>query len=213
MEPLFLLFGGVLGFVFSVPLISGVVWCVQIAINRGWLAGLSAGLGIALAQTLWANLAAFLIFQLAPYSDRYNWAFRFLAAIILLSMSFRVFQIGKIESLAYKGSLVDANAIFRRTFIIALAMPMRFLGYLALLVAMSLHLRVQPIVNGFLLAIGVGAGSFLWWLCFVTLAALFGKRVPEPITIRSLNKLRFLGAAVLLGVMFIGTVPLVVSMK
>ncbi len=209
MSNFFFYFGIILGLVFSTTIVSGAVWCVQITLRRGFLTGLSAGTGIAVAQSLWSSLAAVMVFWLYPFSDSMDWMFRFFAAGVLVYMSTTVFGAEKIKSLRYEGDLKGIGKIFRSTFGIALAMPMRLPGFLALLISMNFHVRQIDYGNAVLIGVGVGLGSFAWWAYYVVLAALFGKRVPEPITVKSMNKLKVLAGSVLLALMFICLAPMV----
>jgi hypothetical protein len=78
---------------------------------------------------------------------------------------------------------------------------------------MSLQTKTHPWWAVVMLALGVGAGSFLWWLIFIGLAALFGRKVPEEICLKSLNKLKTLAVVVLFGLVLIGVAPLVPGFK
>ena len=192
MSPFFFFFGGVLGLILSVTMVPGAVWCVQMTLHRGWVCGVTAGAGIALAQMIWATVAALMVFSLAGFSNAFDWVFRVVAASILLYMCATVYGAPPIQTLRYEGPVRGAMGVFRKTFGIALTMPMRLPGYVAIIIAVSLHLRRHDLGNAALLGMGAGLGSMAWWLYFSALAALFGHRVPEPITLRSMNKLRIL---------------------
>lgn len=209
MHPFFLIAGVVLGLVFSVTTVAGAVWCVQISMRRGFMSGLAAGGAIAAAQSFWAFLAALIIFKCGGFGYRYDWLFRICAILILGSMALTVFQSQRIQSINYTGPIKGVFKVFKTTLGIALTMPMRLPGYLALLVSVSLHYRPRGVGDALLLGAGVGVGSLVWWLWFVVLAVLFGQRVPEPVTLKSMNKLKTLAGSVLLALMIIGAAPLV----
>ncbi len=204
MEPLFyLLIGVILGVIYSATMIAGVVWCVQITIRRGLRAGAGAGLGISAAQTVWAALAAGTVCRLfSRYADRLDWFYRLAAAGMLLYLASGVLRARKIRTLHYGGPLRGFAPVGKTSFGIALAMPMRFAGYLALFVAVNFHLRQHPLTGLLWFSAGIGLGSFLWWFNFSLLAWLFGNQVPEDVSLHSLNKLRVL-AAVVLGALFL----------
>lgn len=208
MNLFFPIIGFVLGFVFSVTMVSGAVWCVQITVHRGWVCGTAAGIGIALAQFIWSLLAAIIVWWLAKYSENFDWLYRITAALILGYMGMTVFQSPRFDTIHYDGPLKGFYNVLKATFNLALAMPMRLAGYTSLLIAVSLHLRVRPMEFTFLLSLGVGLGSFVWWSYFTLLATLFGKRVPEKISVHSMNKLRFLGGTIFLVLVIICIAPL-----
>ena len=208
MNLFFPIIGFVLGFVFSVTMVSGAVWCVQITMHRGWVDGTAAGLGISLAQIVWSVFAAFFVWWLARFSEEYDWLYRICAAFVLGYMSMTVFQSPRFNTIQYDGPLRGFFSVLWTTFSLALAMPMRLAGYTSLLIAVSLHLRERPFEFAILLALGIGLGSMAWWFYFTLLAALFGKRVPEQISVQSMNKLRFLGGSIFLVLVIICIAPL-----
>lgn len=204
----FLPAGAVLGTVFATTQVAATVWCVQIAMSRGLRAGLGAGLGIALAQGLSSLLASLIVFTLARWTDHADWGYRFFAGGILAAMGFAVVQSRKIQTLEYEGDLRRFLPIFGTSFSIMLTMPMLLLGYVAQMIACSLHLRAHHFSNAPLFGLGVVLGSFAWAVYFVLLAWAFGHRVEREITLKSMNKLRFLAVAVLTGLFVIGVLPM-----
>ena len=146
---------------------------------------------------------------MAQYSGRYDWIFRLFSAGVLAYLCTTVFGAARIRDLSYAGPLRSGVEIMRHTFMAALTMPMRLPGYIALIIAMNLHLRQHDLAYSVVLGTGIGIGSFAWWGYFALLAAVFGDRVPEPISVRSMNKLRVLAGSVLAALCFIGLAPLV----
>ena len=95
----------------------------------------------------------------------------------------------------------DASELFFQAFNRSLAIPMRLPTAIALLLATGVYTNHPPTWE---VALVVMLGGFVgigwWWGQLFVLTALFAKRVPEPITVRSLNKIRpFCG--VLLGIL------------
>ncbi len=209
----YLIFGVILGTVFSVTTIAATVWCIQITIYKGFWAGSIAGFGVALSQFGWALIAAAVVVYISSYAWEFDWLYRILAVPTLLSMAWSIFGSKKIESISYRGEFSKNSEIFYNTFINAIRMPMRFSGYISLFISVSLQLspgfKNEGFISGLLIAVGVFIGSMFWWLFFIILAALFGKRVPEPVTLKSLNKLKFLSGMVLLALALICAIPLI----
>ncbi len=204
----FLAAGAVLGTVFAATQLAATVWCVQIALSCGLRAGLGAALGISLAQGFSALLASLIVFTLARWTDHADWGYRFFAAAILAAMGFTIVQSRKIQTLDYEGDLRNFLPIFGTSFIIMLTMPMLLLGYVAQMIACSLHLRQHHYSNALLFGLGVFFGSCAWAFYFVLLAWIFGHRVERDITVKSMNKLRILAVAVLTGLFVIGVLPI-----
>ena len=209
----FLIFVGiVLGVVFSVATFPGAIWSVQMTMKRGWMTGMAAGLGIASAQVIWAAVASGLLFMTARYSFELDWLYRICAAAVLFYMSITAVGANRVVSLEYTGPLKGILRVYWHSFSLAVSMPMRFFGYLSYFIAVSLHLfphfRKYGVIDTLLLGFGVGIGSMLWWAYLATLTALFRERVPEPVSIRSLNKLRRLAGLIYLLLMLMCIVPL-----
>ncbi len=204
----FLPVGIVLGIVFSVATFAGAVWCVQITLKRGY----GAGFGIALAQGFWAVVAVNILFAADQYSFRFDWLFRMGAALVLFYMGLTAVAAERATTLDYEGPLRKGGAVFRHTFSTALGMPLRLFGYLSYFVATGLHLfphfRGYTFQDTLLLGTGVAIGSLCWWIYLALLAALFGRRVPEPITLKSMNKLRGLAGIVYFLLLLMCTLPL-----
>ncbi len=211
MNPLFAVGGAVLGLIFAPTMIPGAVWCVQTTLNSGWRGGTAAAAALAAAQALWAAVAATVLF-LASGPVRYtDLPLRILAVLVLGYMALSVIRARRLDSLASATPVQAPARILRRTFVLACLMPMRFAGYAALLVAVSLHLHRHGAANAVFIGIGVGAGSLAWWLFFVLLAYRYGRSVPEAISVRSLNKLRVLAVAVFCGLMALALAPVLAS--
>jgi len=213
MNIFFLIFGILLGIVYAATMVASVVWCVKITLARGIKAGLAACLGISVAQVFWSGAAASAIFWLAWQSLNLDSLMRVLAGCTFIYMGKSVYQASRLTRLRYEGELTEFYTVLKSTFNVALTMRLRLPGYLALIVSVSLHLRQYPVINAALLAVGVGMGTMLWLLFFTVLAGLFGKRVPEPITLHSMNKLRTLAVAVFAGLFLIVTAPMVFNFE
>jgi hypothetical protein len=79
---------------------------------------------------------------------------------------------------------------------------------MALLVSVSIHWRGPGLGAAAIFSMGAFFGQMLWYAGFILLTVLFGKQVPEPVTLRSLNKLRKLAVTVQLGLAAIILAPL-----
>ncbi|QYY36992.1 LysE family transporter [Ruficoccus sp. ZRK36] len=206
-----LLFKGfVLGFIFSVIMVPGAFWCVQVTRQHGLRSGLAVVWGITLGQAVWIAVAIALmgVLSLLPLRMQLDWVFRTAAAALMLYMSLMLLRARKAESLACPSLPGGRRRIFRGTLAVSLGMPMRFFGYMAFCVAANLGVHPGGVTGSVFVVVGAIIGTLLWWLYLVGLAVLFGKRVPERITLRSLNKLSRLGSIVLILVCVLTVLPL-----
>lgn len=90
-------------------------------------------------------------------------------------------------------------------------MPWRFPVWAGLLITMSIHLRGPGWEAAVLFTAGTFIGQMAWALNFVFLAGLFGHRVPEDITLHSMNKLRLLAIIVPAGLILVILAPVVIE--
>lgn len=208
MSPFFFVAGVVLGCVMAVPMTGATVWVVQATLGRGWRAGLGAAGAVAAAQWVPAGGGAFLVIGLSWAPDVLHPVARTAAAVLLLLLARTVLLGPGVAELRYDGPWQGPWQVTRETWRRAWKMRWRLGGYAAQFIAVSLHWRPQRWETAALLASGVVVGAFLWLLNFVALAAIFGPHVPEPITLRSLNKLRPLGSLTLCGLALISVVAL-----
>jgi len=133
---------------------------------------------------------------------------RLAVAGFLLWMSWRVKGASLLEGLFLDKS--EPAPSTWKTLGRAFRMPWRLPLWMGLLVSISVHLRGPG--NFAAAAFGTGAvvGLWLWYLHFLIVAGLFGRRVAEPICVQSLNKLRPLSFAVLAGLALLVLAPLVI---
>ncbi|WOO41945.1 LysE family transporter [Rubellicoccus peritrichatus] len=201
--------GLVLGFIYSVAMVSGTVWCAQVTVKRGFVAGLAVCFGIALAQAVLCGMALLALYGLLLMPFDLGFALRILATVVFIYMAYKMFTAPKAKTLKSKEADTYPSRLFYITFILSITMPMRLGGYLSFSIAAGLPFHGFSGVAAPWIAIAAGCGSMIWFTYIACLAALFGHRVPEHITLRSINKLNFLSGVVFALVAFITMLPLV----
>ncbi len=202
---LFLLPAGVvLGLLFSATMMAGPVWAAQVSRAGGVGKGMAAAAGFAMGQAVWSALAACALFSVGTAYWRVDLWFRIGAMAVLAILLLNLVRAPRLQWLQLHQS---PHRPLLYTLRATLRMPLRLSGYLALIVAVNLPLRVHGLSNALLFATGVFTGVVLW-MGFFVLVAHFGRNVPESVCIRSLNKLRTLGVAVLIGLILICAGPL-----
>ena len=207
-----LLKGFVLGFIFAVTMVPGTVWCVQVTRHYGLAGGIKAVAGIVAGQAIWilAAILIMLVLWMLPLQGKLALVFRPLAAVVFLYMSFTHFRAKKAETLTCPPLAGGGKRLFRGTLAVSLGMPMRFFGYLAFCVAAGFNTHSPGSKTALMVVLGAVIGTSLWWVYMVGLAAIFGNKVPERISLRSINKLNPLSGIVLLLVCAMTLAPLLV---
>lgn len=180
---------------------------IRTTVARGNGQALLSALGMTAGQLPHAALAAVLAFSFPDLSRPADPALRLVAAVFLAWMALKTLKAAPLRQLAFqdgsRGKSIWADS-FRRS----LFMPHRLPLWICLLLSTGVHLRgpgleaVPPFV------VGAVVGQLGWHLHFIVVAALFGGRVPEPISLRSLNKLRSLAGIVIGGLALLLLAPL-----
>ena len=189
------------GFILSLALFPGTVWLVKVGLTGGSLKAFIVTLGFALSQFFWLMVAIPGLLMMTKHLAPLRPVMHIFAAVALVYMAFKTFRSRRLETLEYASELPSLIVLFRDAFNRALAMPMRLPIAMAILLATGVYANNPPtwdVVPSVLL--GGFVGVAWWWGQLFVLTVLFAKRVPEPITLKSLNKIRpFCG--VLLGLL------------
>ena len=202
------LIGGIwLSLLYSATVMPASIWVIQLTVSRGWVSGLLAGSGLTLGQVPSCLVASLLLFQAPHIWQSVDLWLRIGAAIFLLWMSMRSAKSAPVGSLTLhiRGS---RRALFVSSFWRSLTMPWRFPLWCGIILSISIHLRGPGWEAAGFFTIGAVIGQILWQAHFILLAGLFGKRVPEDISLRSMNKLRLLATIVLGGLAVIVLAPI-----
>lgn len=201
------MFGGIwLSLLYSAAVMPGSVWVIQLTVNRGWISGLLAGLGLSLGQVPWCLAASLLLFQFAEFWQYMDLCLRGAAVVFLVWMSIHSAKSSRVESL--KLEIQGSKwALFKVSLWRSFVMPWRLPLWAGLIVSVSIHLRGPGWEAAGLFTAGSIIGQLSWFAHFVLISGLFGHRVPEDISLRSLNKLRLLATIVLAGLALIILAP------
>jgi threonine/homoserine/homoserine lactone efflux protein len=199
--------GGIwLSLLYSATVFPASVWIIQLTVSRGWLCGLACSLGLALGQVPWCLIAGLLLFQFSEFWQAGDLWLRGAAVGILVWMAIRSTRSTRVLTLHVD---IDASTwtLFKSGLWRSLVMPWRLPLWMGIIVSVSIHLRGPGGELAPLFTLGAILGQMGWFIHFVLIAGLFGHRVPEDISLRSLNKLRLLATVVLGGLAFIILAP------
>lgn len=202
------LIGGLwLSLLYAATVPPASIWTIQVTLGRGARAGLLAAVAIALGQFPWCLLATALLFTNTEAWQALDHWLRGAAAGFLLWMVYRNLRAPELARLTGE-TREPPGSLFRPTLVRSLLMPWRLPVWMALLVSVSIHWRGPGLGAAAIFSMGAFFGQMLWYAGFILLTVLFGKQVPEPVTLRSLNKLRKLAVTVQLGLAAIILAPL-----
>ncbi|MEX0331538.1 MAG: hypothetical protein AB3N64_08965 [Puniceicoccaceae bacterium] len=199
--------GGIwMSLLYSATVMPASVWAIQLTVSRGWLCGLACSLGLALGQLPWCVAAALILFEFSGLWQTVDLGLRALAAGFLLWMALRSARAPAVRALRVETES-GTWALVKSSFWRSLVMPWRLPLWAGLIVSVSVHLTGPGWELAPLFGFGALVGQLGWFAHFVLIAGLFGRRVPEDISLRSINKLRLLATVVLAGLALIILAP------
>lgn len=179
------------GFIFSLALFPGTVWLVKIGVFGTAKQVLAAALGFALSQLFWLLVCIPGLLMMTNHLTSLHPGMHLFATFVLFYMAFKTICSRRVKTLDNAGELPSLKTLFRDTFNRALAMPMRLPTAMAILLATGVFVNNPPVWEVVpTVMLGGLAGISWWWGQVFLLTVLFVRRVPEHITMKSLNKIR-----------------------
>jgi threonine/homoserine/homoserine lactone efflux protein len=179
------------GFILSLVLFPGTVWLAKVGVCGTKRQVCAVGLALALSQMIWLLVAIPGLMMMSKHLSFLRMGMHLFAVFVLGYMAVKFFRTRRVEVLDDAGALPAPLVLFRNAFNRALAMPMRLPTAMAVLLATGVYVNHPPtweVVPSVMLGGLIGVGW--WWGQFTFVAAFFAKRVPERITMKSLNKIR-----------------------
>jgi len=179
------------GFILSLTLFPGTVWLAKVGMHGSLRQVCAVGWGFAFSQWLWLMFAIPGLMMMSRHLEFVRAGIHAFAAFVLVYMAWKMFRSSRVATLAIPEPLPPTGRLMRNAFTRALAMPMRLPAAMAILLATGVFVNHKPswdVLPPILL--GATIGIVWWWGQFTFLSALFAKKVPEWITLKSLNKIR-----------------------
>lgn len=183
------------GCILSLTLFPGTVWVAKVGVSGSSRQVFTVAAAFALSQFIWLCVAVpglrVMLKNLHPIRP----VMYLFAAGSLTYIAYKFFKTPKAESLSDAGELPSSRVLFRNAFVRSLAMPMRLPLAMSLVLATMVFVN-HPVENETVAwaIFGCAIGVLYWWGQLAVLAALFARRVPEAITLKSINKIRPFGA-------------------
>ncbi|MGM0561841.1 MAG: LysE family translocator [Pseudomonadota bacterium] len=183
----------VIGFVMAIPLGPIGLLCIERTLSRGIGAGLSTGLGVAVADAIFAALVAYgarwVADEMLPYRD----LLRFGGGAVVILLGVRTCLQTPKARLPRNVSL--SGSTFLTSFMLTLANPLVLVGFIAIFAALDLAEVIQDTHHALQVIGGIFLGSMVWWFCLTGLMAAIRHHLDQR-TLVWLN--RGAGAALIL---------------
>jgi threonine/homoserine/homoserine lactone efflux protein len=179
------------GFILSLTLFPGTVWLAKVGMSGRPAQVIAVGMGFWCSQLIWLIVAIPGLMMMSRHLSFIGEAMHAFAAFVLAYMGVKFFRTRKADNLKHDSELPPPATLFRNALNRSLAMPLRLPAAMALLLSTGVYLNnpatwaVVPII-----LFGAFVGVSWWWGQFTFLAVFFARRVPERITLKSINKIR-----------------------
>ncbi|HKK18869.1 MAG TPA: hypothetical protein VJ952_09345 [Opitutales bacterium] len=197
------------GFILSLTLFPGTVWLARVGLSGRVSQVVAVGLGFWLSQFIWLVVAVPGLMMMSRHLSYIGEAMHAFASFVLAYMGLKFLRSRKAESLKHDEELPPPATLFRNALNRSLAMPLRLPAAMAILLSTGVYRNneaIWPVVP--LVLAGALIGVSWWWGQFTFLSVFFVKKVPERITLKSLNKIRPFSAVLCFGlaviVLFLG---------
>lgn len=180
MEPVLFLKSVLLGLAIAAPLGPIGALCINRTLERGFVAGAAGGLGTALADGVYATLAAMGFAAFSGVLAQIDMPLRLAGGAFMLWLGWKSLM-PKPPRAAAKVSARDLLGTTVATFLLTITNPMTILSFAALFAGLGLASASGFAGAGPVVA-GVFAGSMLWWCILSGGVALVHHRLPDGFT-------------------------------
>lgn len=157
--------GVLIGLSVAAPIGPMSMLTMRRTIERGLVAGLASGFGIALADATYGAIAAFGLTSLSDLLIDHQRIIRVVGGIALLYIAWRILQNARtpVEARPESGADRSLGQVVATMYLLTLANPATILSFAAIFGGLGLALG-SSFAESTLLVVSVFAGSMLWWL-------------------------------------------------
>ncbi len=182
---LFLFLKGVFaGFVIAAPVGPVGILCAQRTLNTGIAAGLIAGSGAAIADTIFGAVAAFGLTFIADFLIAHESIMRIFGGVLLLGLGVHSTFFKKLKEAQAAQEAPNFNAFagdVASTFVLTITNPITILAFSPVFLAVGAVVAESDIRGAWTLILGVFAGSTLWWCILCVVTGLFRRKVTHGV--------------------------------
>jgi threonine/homoserine/homoserine lactone efflux protein len=176
-----------IGFLVAAAIGPIAMLCIRTTLERGRIAGIAAGMGVAVADTIFAAIGAYAIsFVGAALSSSETWL-KLVGGLVLIA--FGIYLARKSPNVAMEDNREVPKSLaadFALMLVLTLANPMTILSFAGLFAGVSglrgFELNAIPA-----LLVGVFAGSALWWVALAVAIGLIRHKI-SAVTMLWINR-------------------------
>lgn len=172
MEATLFLRGVAIGFAIAAPIGPVGILCIRKALADGRGAAFVAGMGAALADTVFGAIVGLGLGAVAQFLDGWHVALKVVGGLFMIVLGIRTWRAAAFSVEAPRpGTGPGLWRDFVSTFLITITNPGTILGVMGVFAAMGAAAKpTSPAESGLLVA-GVFIGSTLWWLVLSAMAS------------------------------------------
>jgi threonine/homoserine/homoserine lactone efflux protein len=165
--------GVVIGFAVAAPIGPVGLMCIRKALGDGRTAAWAAGLGAALADTIFGGIVGLGLGVVAGLLDQFTDALKLVGGLFMLALGVNAWRAAAQGIDGEPGRGPGLARDFLSTFAITITNPGTILGVMGVFAAFGTDASPRNALQGVVLVAGVGLGSALWWavLTEMTIAA------------------------------------------
>ena len=178
--------GGAIGFLVAAAIGPIAMLCIRTTLERGRIAGIAAGMGVAVADTIYAAIGAYGIsFVGAALTSGESWL-KLVGGIVLIAFGIYLARKQPVNATEEREVPKSLVADFGMTLALTLTNPMTILSFAGLFAGVS-GLRGFPLTEIPALLLGVFAGSAVWWVALAFVIGLIRHKI-SPTTMLWINR-------------------------
>ncbi|MGI9422984.1 MAG: LysE family translocator [Hyphomicrobiaceae bacterium] len=211
-NPLVVPIGLAIGIVVAAPVGPVNILCIQRALERGFLAGVVAGLGAVLGDAIIALLAGLGVGAITGMVENHRATIQIVGGIALIgfgvSLYFKEPQILTAEENGGRPTIRSYLLDIPKTFVLTVTNPGAVLGLFAIFGGIGSFVELRGYIDALFLVGAIALGSLAWWVFLSFLISRFRHRFD----MRRLTTINRVAGTVLFafGVMLIGEIALLV---
>lgn len=176
------------GFLLAAPIGPVNLICLKRTLSEGRLSGLAAGLGAALADALFAYVAAAGLHVFTDFLLRHALLLRWLGGLLIIYLGYRTFRSAVACREDARPSSHSLLRLAGKVFVLTLTNPLTIFAFLAVFSSLGIAGNITSLTATVLTALAVFAGSTLWWLTLTGLVACFRSRITDKVIVK-INRL------------------------
>jgi threonine/homoserine/homoserine lactone efflux protein len=172
--------GIILGFFIAAPVGPIGVLCIHRTLKYGRFAGFFSGLGAAVADSIYATIAAFGLTFISKLFAEGEFYFQCAGGLFLIYLGWKTFFVKTSQEI---GSIAHITLFkdFSSTFFLTITNPMTILTFLAVFAGFGLSCIHGDHKKSIAFILGVFLGSSAWWFFLSEGVSLFRRNISQKV--------------------------------